>query len=169
MNLISKIKYFFKSFFYLKSFFSPFIRPRLRFYLGKIAIGTPYFYPRRWIDNKEKKGYMKAVPRKIGFDFVGLGWKTKWSDTDYRFEYSPRISFVFFKWQFAIIIEAKEEDQYWESWLFYEFNTDKSKSKKERVKQMRKENPQIWIKHKGEQEIAIDYYEKILKKRYINY
>jgi hypothetical protein len=165
---MTKIKHFFKELIYIKAFFSPFIRPRLRFYLGKIAIGTPYFYPRKWIENKEKSGYLKAVPRKFGFDFVGLGWKTKWSDTDYRFEWSPRMSFVFFKWQFAVIIEAKEEDQYWESWLFYEFNTDKSKSKKERAKQMREENPKIWIKYKGDEQVKIDYYEIILKKRYRN-
>ncbi len=165
---MAKIKFFIKKLIYIKAFFSPFIRPRLRFYLGKIAIGTPYFYPRKWIKNKEKKGYLKAVPRRFGFDFIGLGWKTKWSDTDYRFEWSPRISFVFFKWQFAVIIEVEEENQYWESWLFYEFNTDKDKSVKERVKQMRKENPQIWIRYRDGEEMEIDYYEIILKKRYRN-
>ena len=38
-----------KDFSYLKTFMSPFKRPKLQFYLGKIAIGTPYFYPRRWV------------------------------------------------------------------------------------------------------------------------
>ena len=28
---------------------SPFKRLKLKFYLGKTAIGTPYFYPRKWV------------------------------------------------------------------------------------------------------------------------
>jgi hypothetical protein len=33
---------------------------------------------------------------------------------------------------------------------------------------MREENPQIWIKYKGDEQVKIDYYEIILKKRYRN-
>ena len=34
---------------YIKVFNSPFKRPKLKWYFGKIAIGTPYFFPRRWV------------------------------------------------------------------------------------------------------------------------
>ena len=116
---------------FIKSFFSPFKRPKLKWYIGRVKIGTPYFLPRRWknpshkearelalkkyrewglklLDNPKlrSRSYQEfydeimrckiAVPRKIGFDFVGLGWKTKWSSKDIRFEWSPLISFVFF-------------------------------------------------------------------------
>jgi len=83
---------------FLKILFSPFKPFKLDWYTGKISKGVPYFYPRKWVVDKEKPGYLKAIPRKIGFDFCSLGWKTKWSDDDFRFEYCPRLSFVFFKW-----------------------------------------------------------------------
>lgn len=177
---------------YIKSFFSPFKPLKLKWYIGKIAIGTPYFLPRRWVkytkldvENAAKKAFddpkkikktfeewcqhfqnfQKPVPKKIGFDFVELGWKTKYGD--YRFEWSPLISFVFFKWQIAVIIKAPEENHYWESWLYYEYNTDKTKSKQERVNQCRKEAPQIWTIHKKDEESeTIDYYDLILRDKY---
>lgn len=157
------IKYFFKKFMFLKALNSPFKPFKLKWYIGRIAIGTPYFYPRRWIQSKEKKNYLTAIPKKIGFDFVDLGWKTKWSDTDYRFEYSPLISFVFFKWQIAVIFLAPEPEHYWSSWLYYENNTDKSKSKKERIEQCQNEFPQNWIIYKNGTKIKINYYTFILK------
>jgi len=180
------------NFYFLKSFFSPFKRLKLKLHIGKIAIGTPYFFPRKWVKftkldatkaakeafedpNKVKKtldewykyflNHQKAIPKKIGFDFVGLGWKTKFGE--YRFEWSPIWSFVFFKWQIAVTFLAPEEDHYWESWLYYEFNTDKTKSKQERVNQCRKEAPQIWKIHIRDKESkTIDYYDLILKDKY---
>lgn len=38
-----------KKFSYLKALWSPFRPIRPKFYIGKTAIGTPYFLPRRWI------------------------------------------------------------------------------------------------------------------------
>ena len=38
-----------KTFEFLKVVNSPFKRPKLKWHVGKIAIGTPYFYPRRWV------------------------------------------------------------------------------------------------------------------------
>lgn len=184
---------------FLKAFNSPFKRPKLKWYCGKIAIGTPYFYPRKWVNlteqeifnkaqesyNKLKikdiknviptiehykelyKGTQKAVPKKIGFDFVSLGYKTKWTDTDYRYEYGPIFSFVFFGYQIALMIGNKNPDNYWTSWLYYERNTDKTKSKAERIKQCREEFPQIWTRHFGGKKETIDYYNLILKKKYL--
>ena len=132
MKAFTKIKYFIKDFDFLKVYNSPFRNPKLRLYIGKVAVGTPYFFPRKWvkatperatkaalqeIDDvikynersseykrtvksfddlfNEKMRYNYAEPKKIGFDFVSLGWKTKWTNTDYRFEWSPVWSFVF--------------------------------------------------------------------------
>jgi hypothetical protein len=145
---------------FVKALWSPFKPFKLKWYCGKIAIGTPYFYPRRWINNI-------PVPKKIGFDFVGLGWKTKWTCTDYRFEWSPRISFVFFGYQIAVIVNALHDSSYWESWLYYERNTDKSKSKKERIEQCKLEFPQTWTTYNKDTKQLIDYYKLILKNKYL--
>lgn len=117
---------------------------------------------------QEKLRYQYAVEKKIGFDFVALGWKTKWEDTDYRFEWAPVWSFVFFGYQIAITFSAPESDSYWTAWLYYEKNTDKTKSKQERIDQCMKEFPQTWTVHHsdGRKEI-INYYTKILKSKYL--
>ena len=194
-----------KDFSYLKTYMSPFKRLKLKFYLGKTAIGTPYFYPRKWVKatpelarkealreikrvedfnerNKnnghsmpirefdkiyaEKMRYSFPVDKKIGFDFVELGWKTKWSATDIRFEWAPIWSFVFFGYQIAIIWNAPEQDHYWECWLYYELHTDKNKSKAERIEQCKTEFPCNWTSHKDGEE-TICYYDLILRKKYL--
>jgi len=194
---MKKIKYFFNRFRFLKALNSPFKPFKLKWYFGKVAIGTPYFLPRKWVNLTEKeieekaiiqynkikeefkekvtlehyiqqyKGTQKAIPKLFGFDFVELGWKTKWTNTDYRFEWSPLVSFVFFKWQIAIIFKAPEESHYWESWLYYEYNTDKSKSKRERIIQCQKEFGQNWISWKNGVETKTNYYQFIIKEKYL--
>jgi hypothetical protein len=108
-----------------------------------------------------------SSPKKIGFDFVGLGWKTKWTPTDFRFEYSPTWSFVFFGYQIAIIFYAPEQDRYWESWLYYELETDKTKTRKERVEDMRKNLSQTWVTKVNGKATTIDYYTIVLKNKYL--
>lgn len=152
---------------YLKTLFSPFKRLNLSLYLGKVAIGVPIFFPRKFVKYKDKPGYLTPIRKKVGFDFVKLGWKTRWDSTDYRFEWHPRWSFVFFNFQFCLSFIAPEQDHYWECWLYYDKNTDKNKSKKERIEQCRKEFPCIWTKYlKGGEKEEVDYYDYILKKRY---
>ncbi len=34
---------------FLRAFRSPFRRPKIRFYIGRRKIGTPYFLPRKWV------------------------------------------------------------------------------------------------------------------------
>jgi hypothetical protein len=193
-----------KKFEYLKAFNSPFKRPKLKWYIGEVAIGTPYFYPRRWVkpthqmaveaamqeiadaedwNNRNPNSDFKhrvrpldevyqeklrskfAVPKKIGFDFVELGWKTKWSSTDYRFEWAPLISFVFFKWQIAVIVIAPEQHHYWEAWLFY--HRDTKGTPKERIEQCKKEFTLTYISHKKDgTKTVINYYDLILKDKY---
>jgi len=145
-------------------FNTPFVGPKLKFYFGKIAVGTPYFFPRKAIKDPDKPGYLKFVDKKIGFDIITLGWKTKYGQ--FRFEWSPLISFVFLKWQFVVTVTAPHVDQYWESWLYYQHKTDKTKSKKERSHQCQKEYTQLWTTTKNGESVTTDYYDLILKKKF---
>ena len=198
-----------RNFNYIKVFNSPFKRPNLKWYFGKIAIGTPYFFPRRWvkpsqqmlIDNakqdiadrqrwneanekygntykviptieelcEKKKNYKFPVPKKIGFDFVGLGYKTKWSDTDYRFEWGPLISFVFFKWQIAVMLKVPHPEHYWVCWLTYENDTDRDLlSTEARIKLAKEINPEVWTSSKGDgKKETICYWDKVLKDKWL--
>lgn len=200
-----KLKYFIKGFDYLRAYNSPFKPPKIKFYCGKIALGTPYFFPRKWVKgtpalaiksavrkmretrnwNKLNPTYARRetpfrelydrllsslhpVPKKIGFDFVSLGWKTKWRSDDYRFEWSPMISFVFFKWQIAVTFVAPHEMHYWESWLYYTRETDKWDNISNRIAQCRKEAPQTWSRHNGDgTKETTNYYNLILKKKWL--
>lgn len=194
---MKKLKYILNDLRFLKALNSPFKPFKVKLYAGKTRIGVPYFFPRKWVKLSEKeieekalekynkldqfqkdkvtleqykqyyRGTKKAIPKKIGFSYCGLGYKTKWSSTDYRYEYSPVFSFVFFGYQIALMIRNENPDNYWTSWLYYEYNTDKTKSKAERIKQCREEFPQIWTRYSGDKKETIDYYNLILKKKYL--
>ena len=134
---------------FLKVYNSPF-KPFLpKLYIGRVAIGVPYFYPRK----------------KVGFDFVGLGYKTKWSATDYRLEWNPIWSFVFYKWQISLIFEPVESHHYWEAWLYYYYNTEGTKE--ERIRECKKEFPLnitvSGIKDGEKYEYNYNAYDRILK------
>jgi hypothetical protein len=204
-TLKRKLKYKLERLRYWKALFSPFKPFRIRFYAGELAIGTPYFFPRKWVKAtperahkatlehiKSEQRYNEMNPKyareikpyeeiyqeklrcsysktiKVGFDSCGLGWKIKWDDNDFRYEWGPVFTFVFFGYQLAWMIGQKDVSHYWEAWLYYEYATDKSKSKRERIAQCRREFPQIWTSHypDGRKE-TIDYYERILKSKYL--
>ena len=112
---------------------------------------------------EEKKNYNFAVPLKVGFSYCSLGWKTKWSYTDYRHEWNPVLSFVFFGYQIALTFYSLYGSHYWEPWLYYEYETDKTKSKRERIEQCIKEAPETWSSN----DVVTDYYELILKRKYL--
>lgn len=140
-------------------YFSPFkpIIPKL--YIGKVAIGTPYFLPRVW--GKDRK----ARPKKIGFDFVGLGWKTKYDS--YRHEWNPIWSFVLFKWQVALIFTPKQDMHYWECWLNYTRETkDVAKTTEGRLLIARKKFPCVWTSTKDGVKIETCYWDVILKDKW---
>lgn len=158
-QLLLSLKYKFE---WLRIYFSPFKPIKPKFYFGKIALGTPYFYPRVWKDNPEKPGYKIAVPKKFGFDIVGLGWKTKWSSTDYRHEYSPIWSFVFFGYQVALTFVPEHQNHYWECWLYYDRET-KGKTK-DRLQQAREEFPCVWSNITNDTEVKTCYWDLILSK-----
>jgi len=200
-----KLKYILEDLRWLKVLNSPFKPFNIKFYAGKIRIGVPYFYPRKWVKatpelrtkaaldkikseeryNKsnpnyarkiksfdelyeEYKNYTFPIPLKVGFSYCGLGYKTKWTSTDFRYEWGPVLSFVFFGYQIALMVGQKNVSHYWESWLYYEYATDKTKSKRERIEQCRKEAPQTWTSHKHDEEpVTTDYYTKILKSKYL--
>lgn len=191
---MSKLKYILQDLKWLKVLNSPFKPFRVRFYAGKTQVGTPYFLPRKWVkytdedakaaatkamaDSRlvqksmdewynEYKRYNKAVPLKVGFSYCGLGWKTKWTNTDFRYEWGPVLSFVFFGYQIALTVGHKHSSHYWEAWLYYEYATDKTKSKRERIEQCKKEFNQTWTVHQNGNEETIDYYQLILKTKYI--
>jgi hypothetical protein len=189
------LKYTLQSLRWVKALWSPFKPFKVSFYAGKLAIGTPYFFPRKWVKytdedaikasvehkaNKDKvqvsdkqlfemyKKYSKAVPIKVGFDWCSLGWKTKWTDTDFRHEWNPVFTFVFFGYQIALTVYSPYHSHYWEPWLYYEYATDKTKSKRERIEQCRKEAPQTWTSSRHDEEpVTTDYYTKILKSKYL--
>lgn len=202
MTLKNKIKYFIKDFEWMKVFFSPFKPPTPKVYIGKVALGTPYFLPRKWVKGNPKligkavlerieetkkfnernpeykrreksyeelyeqmKTYLFAVPKKIGFDFVSLGWKTKWQPDDYRFEWSPMWSFVFFKWQIAVTFVPVEPHHYWECWLYYYYET--TGTRKERLEQAREKFPCIWTSTRDGVKTTTCYWDVILKKKYL--
>jgi hypothetical protein len=117
----------------------------------------------------EKIKYRFAVPLKVGFSYCGLGWKTKWTSEDFRHEWNPILSFVFFGYQIALTFYSPYHSHYWEPWLYYEYATDKTKSKRERIEQCRKEAPQTWTSSRhNEEPVTTDYYTKILKPKYLN-
>jgi hypothetical protein len=191
---MSKLKYVLQDLKWLKVLNSPFKPFRVRFYVGKTQVGTPYFLPRKWVkytdedakaaatkamaDSRlvqksmdewynEYKRYNKAVPLKVGFSYCGLGWKTKWTNTDFRYEWGPVLSFVFFGYQIALMIGHKHSSHYWEAWLYYEYATDKTKSKRERIEQCKKEFNQTWKVYSNGEEEIVNYYELILKTKYL--
>jgi len=163
---LNKLKYFIKGFDWMRVYNSPFKPPVLYFHIGKIALGTPYFFPRNTRKSKTKLGYLEFIPKKIGFDFVALGWKTKFDD--YRNEWNPRWSFVFFGYQIAITFAPPYDMHYWECWLYYTRKTDKTKSTRERIAECREKNPCIWtVSTTGHKKETIDNYTKILKEKWL--
>lgn len=198
----SKLYWFLKSFEWMEVYFSPFKFFMPKLYIGKVALGTPYFFPRRFVKatperahkateeyikkeenyNKMNPNYARTIkpydeifkekmkcsfsePKIIGFDFVDLGWKTKWND--YRHEWNPMWSFVFFKWQIALMFIPENDMHYFECWLYYSKETDKSKSREERIKQAREKYPCKWKTYRNEVEEKVCYWDVILRKKYL--
>jgi len=141
---------------------SPFIPPRPVLWIGRIKVGTPIFYPRRWV---KKQGILWPQPKWIGFDFVGLGWKTKWELTDYRFEWDPVWSFVFWRWQVAVTFTTPYPDQLWPIWLYWNRDTNPQLSTVERLKECMEKFPCVWMVG-GERE-EVNYYRLVVKPEYL--
>ena len=189
------LKYTLERFRWIKALWSPFKPFNIKWYVGKTQVGTPYFFPRKFVKYTEEdiqkamlkhranknyvqqldsklyemyKGYTKAVPLKVGFDWCSLGWKTKWNQYDFRHEWNPVISFVFFGYQIAVTFYHPHHSHYWESWLCYEYASDKKKSKHKRLAFCRRKCPQTWTSHKhNEEPVTTNYWDIILKPKYL--
>jgi hypothetical protein len=74
---------------------------------------------------------------------------------------------VFFGYQIALTVYSDYSDHYWEPWLYYYRDTDKTKSKLERIKQCMEESPQIYKVWDGKTEEIVDYYDLVLKDKYL--
>lgn len=103
----------------LKSFLglSIFRRPKIKAYFGKIRLGAPLFYPRRWV--KTPTGYTPVDIKWFGIKVVGLGFKTKWASEDIRYEWPPSLHIIFMKLQLAFWLMPKHPDQYWKAMILY--------------------------------------------------
>jgi len=116
--------------------------------------------------------YKIFVPIKyFGFHFTSLGWKTKWND--YRFEWNPCISIVLFGKQLFIGIVPNIDpnsmhDCYWEMWLNYEYKTDKSLSKLDRLKELISKYSCTWVHYKDDKKVSVNHYKYILKEKYLS-
>ena len=110
------------------------------------------------------------VPLKVGFSMCGLGWKTKWTSMDFRHEWNPVISFVFFGYQIAVTFYHPHHSHYWESWLCYEYASDKKRSKRKRIAFCRRKCPQTWrsLGKDGKDDVVTNYWDLILKDKYLN-
>ena len=116
---------------------------------------------------QEKMRYEYAVSKKVGFSFCGMGWKTKWTNTDFRHEYNPVWSFVAFGYQIALIFRPEHDMHYWECFLAYTYDTDKSKSRKERLKEAIEKHPCTWTSHYNGEKKTTDYWKIIIKGKYL--
>ena len=52
----------------------------------------------------------------------------------------------------------------WGCFLAYEYDTDKSKSPQERLKEAKREHPQKWVDGDG---IKTDYWNEVVKSKYL--
>lgn len=139
-----------------------------KFYIGNIRVGTPYFLPRVWRPSKEKDGYLVARPRKFGFDFVGIGWKTKWSDKDIRHEFNPVWSFVIWKWQIALIFRPDHDMHYYEALIYWDrFIREEFKEGLTQALFLREEFTLQYTVYQDDEKSKVDYYDYILKEKYL--
>ena len=56
-----KLKYVLEKYRFLKIFNSPFKPLRLNFYAGKVSVGTPYFFPRKWVKATPELAHKAAL------------------------------------------------------------------------------------------------------------
>lgn len=161
-RIINKVVELFGEFYYAAEYkfnwvgiyASPFKAPKVLIHAGPVRVGFPYFLPRRV--NKDRK----FVRKKIGFSACGLGYKTKWTENDYRHEWDPCYGFVFCGLQIAIKFHL--HTAIWESWLIYENCTEGVPLN--RLRKCRKLNPNVWTSNEGK----TDYFLEGLKDKYRN-
>lgn len=154
-NLKEWFKYRFN---WISIYNSPFKSPDINMYMGKRCIGFPYFLPR----TLGRDGVFRR--KYFGFSSCGLGYKTKWSDVDYRFEWSP--SYGFIVWNFQVAITFSLDCRSWESWLLYRHFRRGGLSDLDALVKTRETNPNVWVSSKDGAEEKTDWFLKSLKRRF---
>lgn len=169
-QLLFDIKYLFKyKLMFLGIYFSPFKRPKIRFYFGKISKGVPYFLPRKTVKSKTQRGYYEFKPVKwLWFQLIGLGYKTKWHETDYRHEWDPMISIVILKMQFCIKFELPYYT--WEQFLIYRNYVYKiGFNRRSRINYLTSKFSQAYVSYSNGTKTFGDHYYDALKPKYHKY
>lgn len=133
---------------FLKVYLTPLQRPKITFYIGRRRIGMPYFLSKKW----------------IGFTKLSLGYKTKWTSDDYRHEWNPGFSFVFFDFQIAVAFTHDHPSHYWEGFLYYYFDTEGTVE--DRLKWAIDGFPMIYHRYDGDDSHLVSYWDKIVRKKY---
>lgn len=118
---------------------------------------------------------MQHMSRPVSIKYFGincwsLGYKSKWLDTDIRFEWGPGLSLILFGTQLVIYptpnCDFYSISDYWEAWIIYNKHTDKTKSIKERLRESMELYPAKWIRYKEGKQISVNYWNYILKDKY---
>jgi len=123
---------------YWKAMFSPFRRLTLKVYAGRLAVGMPYFYPRKLVYVSEAEAIEIANEQCDKYDAKDIGY-------DYA-----------------------DELQKARSWLYYNYNTDVTKTPKERIAETRKERTGMVTSYqKGKDPVTSCIWDSILKSRYL--
>jgi hypothetical protein len=198
----SKLYWFLKDFEWMSVYFSPFKFFLPKLYIGKTAVGVPYFLPRKWVKatpkralkatvdeireirahNKRNPEYKRtekpfreiydykmkcsyAEPLKIGFSSCGLGWKTKWTSTDFRHEWNPIWSFVCFGYQIALIFRPEHDCHFWEMYLYYSKET--KGTIEERLLKAKKDFPCVWNSTINKVTEKTCYWDICIKNKYL--
>lgn len=168
-KIINKIKYWIDFWEFLKVYNSPLKGLKLVWYFGDIKIGHPYFHPRKWV--KTKTGSKLVYLEYFGFDWNGLGWKTKWGE--YRHEWSPSFSIIILGKQLNVTIipdidyEKAHASSYWEAWLYWNYRTDKTLPFYDRMISMFEQYGCTWTGVNKEVRFTNDHYLAILNSKYL--
>jgi hypothetical protein len=132
-------------------YLSPFVRPTIRLHIGRKRFGVPFYYPRK----------------KVSLDYHWIFFKTKWSNTDYRFERPPFISLVFYNFQIYLWLTNENDHEYFQAWLYYTNDTDHDDTTENRLKDAINNFPLTYIVHgPGDTRRKVNYYEFILKNKW---
>lgn len=143
---------------------SPFKFPKIKIYLGKVK-SSPYV--RKSLNFKIGKNKIN-----IKISYYGVGWKVKYNEY-VSYESSPYFSIIWGNKQFCISVKAPvdHDDVYWESYLYYEYLTDKKESKLCRLMETRDKQGMAFTNYSPPlyEPKKIDYYYEITKRKYRKY
>lgn len=143
---------------------SPFIFPRIKIRLGSIQ-SSP------WV-RKSLKFKIGKKDIDIKISYYGAGWKVKYNEY-VSFESSPYFSIIIGDKQLFISLKSPVENEcvYWESYLYYQYLTDRKWSKLDRLIETRNKQGMAFTNYSppSYEPKHIDYYYEITKRKYRKY